>query len=403
MIMNSYAPRPDTQYTPPFFVLVEAMSDHVVPVSHELFVRELSPVVQWDVLGIYLGLEETEIQVIERDHQDTARRRIVMLKKWMEKDSNVSWEKVISALKSMSQIRLANQLQEKYCTSEPVAGNVAVDKEISMDKQEFIAQEIHKFQLRYIQLVMNVEKALTEANPSLKRFSRYYFAKAKVTTVEDLIDQIEPSSFLDYTLLKQVVKFFLSRHLVADDLRDYLQQLDKFKSSTTVKEFMESIEQAQQSDSTTSERPGLCTVTLRLIGGWLDKTMDDLERLVKEIFKDKTYVLSHLKIVRGSVIVTYSAPQSEEESLVMLALEQSSFITEVGVIELIVGETMVAQNDSFDYSFKSSLLRAIVDNILNLLRFLLSIKTNPDARTEGIPPLIFAIKRSRNKALSLYC
>ena len=127
MTMNSYAPRPDTQYTPSFSYWLKAMSDHVVPVSHELLVRELSPVAQWDVLGIYLGVEESEIQVIERDHHDTARRRIVMLKKWMEKDSNVSWKKVIVALESMTQIRLANQLQEKYCTSEsdsPVAGNV---------------------------------------------------------------------------------------------------------------------------------------------------------------------------------------------------------------------------------------------------------------------------------------
>ena len=53
----------------------------------------------------------------------------------------------------------------------------------------------------------------------------------------------------------------------------------------------------------TSERPGLCTVKLRLVGGWLTKTMDDLEKLVNEIFQDKRYVLTHLKIVRGSVTI----------------------------------------------------------------------------------------------------
>ena len=53
---------------------------------------------------------------------------------------------------------------------------------------------------------------------------------------------------------------------------------------------------------------------------------NDLEKLMKEIFKDKVYVLSHLKIVRGLVILTYSAPLSEVDSLIMLALEQSSFM-----------------------------------------------------------------------------
>ena len=96
------------------------MSDHVqAAVTHDLLVRELSQVPQWDVLGTYLGLDESEIEVIERDHHDTARRRLVMLSKWIEKDVDTSWEKLIGSLESMSQIRLANQLKEKYCcTSE---------------------------------------------------------------------------------------------------------------------------------------------------------------------------------------------------------------------------------------------------------------------------------------------
>ena len=41
-------------------------------VTPELLVRELGKVSQWDVLGTYLGLEESEIEEIERDHQHTA-------------------------------------------------------------------------------------------------------------------------------------------------------------------------------------------------------------------------------------------------------------------------------------------------------------------------------------------
>ena len=38
-------------------------------VTHNLLVRELCKVTEWDVLGIYLGLDESEITEIERDHQ----------------------------------------------------------------------------------------------------------------------------------------------------------------------------------------------------------------------------------------------------------------------------------------------------------------------------------------------
>ena len=54
-------------------------------VTPELLVRELGKVSQWDVLGTYLGLEESEIEEIERDHQHTARRRIVMIRSGLKK------------------------------------------------------------------------------------------------------------------------------------------------------------------------------------------------------------------------------------------------------------------------------------------------------------------------------
>ena len=262
------------------------MSDRVQPaVTHDLLVRELCKVTEWDVLGIYLGLDESEITEIERDHQSNARRRIAMLSKWIEKDVTASWEKVIDSLECLSQIRLANKLKEKYCTFESttpatVAGLKAessLEKELIVDRQESIVREIEELEERYLLLVTSVHSAMEEANPSLYKlqmFSKFY-TKTKVTTAEELLDLLEPFYFLDYALLEKIVKFFLSQDSVADDLREYLQQLAKFKSSTTVKQFMDSIEQAQQSDSTTSEKPGLCIVKLRLVGGWLTRTMDD--------------------------------------------------------------------------------------------------------------------------------
>ena len=357
------------------------MSDHVQAVTHDLLLRELCKITEWDVLGIYLGLDESEITEIERDHQSNARRRIAMLAKWMEKDTNSSWEKVNEALKCMSQIRLANQLKEKYCASESkppattAAGPVS-EKELMVDRKELIAQEIEDLEEKYLLLVTNVHSAMTEANPSpkkLRMFSKYI--KMKVTTVEELLDQLEPYCFLDYALLERIVKFFLRQaHTVLDNLRNYRHQLAIFKSSTTIKEFLESVE---QSHSTTS--PGLCTIKLHLNEGWLDKTMDDLEKLVDEIFKDKVYVLSNLKIVRGSVILSFSAPLSDADSLIALLLEQSSFMNHVGVSLLVVADTVITQSASSDFSFESSLLFAVQNNNLNLLTFLLNIRTSADA------------------------
>ena len=381
-------------------------------VTHNLLVRELSQVVHWDVLGTYLGLEESEITEIERDHQSNARRRIVMLAKWMEKDVDASWEKVIEALKSMSQTGLARKLEKKYCTSEstpPPAGSAgpsmsepkvaSPEKELLIDRQELIAKKIEHLEDKYLSLVTDAESAMqAEASPSslkLKRFSLYYCTK-RLTTVEELFDELGRFNFLDYALLEKMVKFFLSSNsVVVGDLRFYLKQLAKFKSSTTLRQFMDKIERAQQPHST---RQGLCTITLRLVGGWLDKTIDDLEKLLKEVFKDKSYVLNHLKIVRGSIIVTYYCPVSEAYHLIFLAwtcakTEFGFFLMLAGVMEVVVGGIQLFTDRKLEeiHDFEDSLAETVIRDRLDIMRFLLSINTNPNPTNDrGQTALMYA-------------
>ena len=216
------------------------MSGHKQAVTHDLLVRELCKVTEWDVLGIYIGLDESEITEIERDHQSNARRRIAMLAKWMEKDVDASWEKVIGALECLSQIRLANQLKEKYCTSEsnppaspakPAESSPEAERELTVNREDFL--EMETLGDKYLQLVMEAESAVEESNPApskkLKRFSQCFMSK-EILTVDELFDQMKPFYFLEYIMLEKIVKFFLPQgHSVAENLRDYLQQLKCFK------------------------------------------------------------------------------------------------------------------------------------------------------------------------------
>ena len=77
------------------------MSDHVSKLTSDLLVHELKEVVEWQQLGVYLGLSMAEIKEIEQDHLYTARRRMEMLNKWMKKKVNPSWLVVIEALERM--------------------------------------------------------------------------------------------------------------------------------------------------------------------------------------------------------------------------------------------------------------------------------------------------------------
>ena len=367
------------------------MSDNKKAVSINLLVEELSGVTEWYTIGLFLGLTENEIKAIEQDHDGTARRRMAVLNKWLKKEADPSWLIIISALEKMSETSLANQLRKKYekpaMTSDAEStDNPSVSKPVvlKINRKEILVRELEDIEKKYLRLIVETESAMETCNPSqrqLKRFSKFY-TSVRVTTVDELFDHLEQYCFLDYTLLEMVISFFLKDRaaFVVSEFHAYIRHLEEFKSSTTIRQFMESIERAQKQLTTTTGGVETCTVCLRLVGGWLEKTMADLDELLKELFQDKRSVLSHIQIVRGSIVVTYSAPQLKAESLLSIAKQVKLSLSQVGVYSIQISETfgVVDMQSNPFVSFERSLYKAILDTDINLLKLLLKINTDPN-------------------------
>ena len=189
---------------------------------------------------------------------------------WLRKEENPSWVNIIAALEKMSETRLASQLKKKYKqqlsyqnpplttpsrirTSEDPTdqqASTADERVLKIDRKDQFARELESVKESYAQLVMSAESALETANPSprqLKRFSQLYMSD-RVTTVEELFDCLGEFSFLDYALLEHTISMFLKEaQPVVSILSDYIQQMTNFKKSTTLSEFIETIENAQKS------------------------------------------------------------------------------------------------------------------------------------------------------------
>ena len=393
------------------------MSDEVESLAVDLLVKELSEVAEWYTLGAFLGLTENEIKEIEQDHDGTARRRMAMLNKWFKKETNPSWLKIISALERMSEMSLANQLREKY-TCQPVSGAVIEPqtsviasedskpmKVMEVSREDVVVRELEETEEKYLKLIVDTESAMEDINPSkvqLRRFSGFYTG-VRVTTVEELFNHLEQSCFLDYTLLQKIISFFLKKRaqFIVDDLGTYIEDLKNFKTSITMREFLENIEKAQNPLTTTNGGMETCTVVLHLVGGWLEKTMNDLDKLLKELFQNKRSVLSHIQIVKGSIIVTYSAPQCEAKSLMNLVLRASLPLRLVGVCGLTVAGIVVLATENEPFSFEFSLFEAIGMDKTNLLSFLLNINTTPDATMDKVTALCAAIRSGNHKAVQI--
>ena len=403
-----------------------------------LLTKELK-VEKWQTLGIHLGMTEDEIREIEQDHPgDTARRRTAMLDKWLRKEENPSWMSIIEALEGMSEVNLAKKIRKKYMNSEHMnevpakprsrlnlvqklkkkiwfpaarpqpsrtpaheAQQISTDKVhvVELHRSDAISQRIENLWDKYFQLVKEIESGLKSANPSssdIRVFSQVYMNDVTVSTVDELFNKLEPFYIFDYALLEKISECLLKQEL--SKLNDYIREVQEFKKSTTVQQFMENIETAH------NESPRTCTVTIQLVGSWLPKTISDLEKLLTELFRKKAALLTHLKIVQKCVLVTYLVQCSEAKSLIEAAQAKISFMMKVGVCVLQVGDTVVtsAQRKTSRFSFESSLIRSVQENNFDVLSFLLDINTSPDATDDKRQTgLLWASYLGRTKAADL--
>ena len=385
----------------------------VLPEQLGEFVRELKDV-DWYILGRHLDLSQSELREIELNHQNSiGRMRIAMFDKWLKKENNPSWKKIIAALEEMDETSLASRLNSKHSHDEAVDDPQQLtmpETELKVHRNDQVSRDLENLKESYLRLKINAETALLEeVKPSprqLRRFSQEYLISNRVETVEELFDCIGEFCFLDYTLLERTIYFFLKEaQAIVSDLSDYIQQLQNFRVSTTIKEFKESIENTQNSYPT-KEGTGVSTVTIRLVGGWLKKTMEDLDKLLKEMFQDNKSVLAHLKITLGSVLVTYLVPHSEVVALIKNVQPKRSFMPQVGVCGLRIGPALPiidkTENEVAHFSFESALITAVKNNDIDVVMFLLDINTNLDATDdEGQTALMVGSAFGRDKAVSL--
>ena len=132
-----------------------------------------------------------------------------MLAKWMEKDVDASWEKVIGSLETMSLNVLANHLREKVNLKSSNTAGPSIEsseKVLMVDRQELVVREIEDLERKYLKLVMEAESAMEQSNPhlrELKRFSQSFLSK-DISTVGELFDQLKPFYFLEYALLESI-------------------------------------------------------------------------------------------------------------------------------------------------------------------------------------------------------
>ena len=82
--------------------------------SVNVLVSELSDVVEWFTLGLYLGVPTSDLLRIERDRSFTMERLSHMLDLWVRNGNEVTWSAVVRAVVGIRMRGLAEKIAVNY-------------------------------------------------------------------------------------------------------------------------------------------------------------------------------------------------------------------------------------------------------------------------------------------------
>ena len=104
-----------------YFFYTHADIRDLVDVIQELTSNQFN-YTDWYQLGLYLGLYEPTLNAIEEDFSGSKKRLMKCISAWLKEEDNVketgggpSWLSLVSALETMGEDQIANNIKIKYC------------------------------------------------------------------------------------------------------------------------------------------------------------------------------------------------------------------------------------------------------------------------------------------------
>ena len=362
--------------------------------SVSVFLSKLTKVVDWYVLGLHLNIPKYELDKIQKQfllNEGVERCKAEMLDMWLKKEEEPHWRVIVNALEKMKSYELAQELRDLHLEEESQSTtSVSNDNSTSVNPpsilvEEHVVNDFSRLESKFAKLVTDVKFTLKDKQVPLEQLHSYIKTRLNIEnlpapkTPDELIGTVVRSyySFLNISLIENIIDEFLDGSPVQVSLQAYKRELNIFKQSTKMKELIDSVTTSLQKEK------GTAVVVLKLEGCWLDVTLERFQKLVEEIFLKKSQCLHLVRVERGCVSIQWTVSECIVSSLVSLTNQRKEFMKYVGVIRLTIDDVVVFKQESNDITSLSSLLvKAIKCCSVDVVCFLLSIGVNPNIKDD---------------------
>ena len=223
------------------------------------------------------------------------------------------------------------------------------------------------------------------------------------TSISDLFSKINLHySFLNCDLIRAIAKVYLPPTLeVQTKLKCYLQEVEKFENSSLLQHLINVIEETLVPEhEIMADR--ICEVVIKLDKSWGPVPLGNFKKVINYIFNDKSRILTHIRIEKGSICIKYCVPILQAEFLIKQASLSVDLISEIGIIEMIIGDHIITKYNNKKIDFQQYLFEAAQSGFLLQVELLLTLGTIIDCLNEyGETPLIIASENGHHQVVEL--
>ena len=157
------------------------------------------------------------------------------------------------------------------------------------------------------------------------------------------------------------------------EMKAYVEKMSHFKDSKRLKDLQFAIGNAYQQNFVLSDTA--CKVFIKLNGGWDEKTISDLEFLLKHYF-NQSDIFNHIQITPGSVCITYLVPRSAIVHITNAVKSKSESMHRVGVFYFSINGVILLEKKN-NVNFNESLITAVKLSDTFEVSLLLSLGADP--------------------------
>ena len=199
-------------------------------------------------------------------------------------------------------------------------------------------------------LVLRMTKLSAKKLTKLTFFLKDYFSSDRASspsicdcsTLNDVIDFLQNGLkiWLFNVDTLNAIKKKINNSEVTSSIEQYRQHLKEFLSSTSVKKFKDALEVHINDPSHTFE-----SIILKLDEVRTNDTLQNLKKLVYDIFGVSSRAFIHIRTGIGCVCITWLVPTSLVSTIRAMAEQRSEeYLANLGVLELVIG-LRVAPNE----------------------------------------------------------